>query len=97
MFPTTETPTYDVEMAANYSEKLSTIIADWAGVVSPEKLQRYHYERFATFIGYPFVEGSHFVVDIEKPEVRAILDKLDSPHRHALLRAMKIQKRYKHD
>lgn len=83
-------------MAANYSDKLATIIADWAGV-DPDELQRHHYERFATFIGYPFVEGSHFVVDIEKPEVRAILDKLDSPHRHTLLRAMKIQKRYEHD
>lgn len=96
MFPMIEA-TYDVAMAAKYSGMLPMIIADWAGVVSPEKLQRHHYERFAAFIGYPFVEGSHFVVDIEKPEVRAILDKLDSPHRHTLLRAMKIQKRYEHD
>ncbi len=49
------------------------------------------FETLAAMLGDPMVWGRQFRVDVTKPRIRDLIDALDGPHGHALMKELEIQ------
>ena len=50
------------------------------------------YSKFAAFLGYPNPEHkNHYIVDVSKPEVRRLIDMINGPYGHAVLKMLEIK------
>lgn len=79
-----------------YDRKLlASAILKWRGFDVRSSLVTKDFYEFATFIGHPSIEGSGRVVPTHKPEVRHLIDLINGPNGHTILKMLEIRNKDK--